>query len=54
MDAAFLPVVIGVSVLALLAAVIALATSSGSYDRIGSDGPVPGADRAAAPVARER
>jgi len=53
MDAAFLPVVIGVSVLALLAAVIALATSSGLYDRIGSDGPVPGADRAAAPVARD-
>jgi len=37
-DDAFLVVVIGVSVLALIAAVIALATSSGSYDRIGRGG----------------
>ena len=38
MDDLFLPVVIGVSVLALLAALIALATSSGSYDEIGRGG----------------
>ena len=37
-DDAFLVVVIGVSVLALIGAVIALATSSGSYDRIGRGG----------------
>ena len=35
---AFLLVVIGVSVLALIAAVIALATSGGAYDRIGRGG----------------
>jgi hypothetical protein len=34
----FLLVVIGVSVLALVGAVIALATSGGSYDRIGRGG----------------
>src|SRR5688572_982390 len=38
MDDAFLVVVIGVSVLALIGAVIALATSSGSYDQIGRGG----------------
>ena len=35
---AFLLVVIGVSVLALIVAVIALATSGGAYDRIGRGG----------------
>jgi len=38
MDDAFLVVVIGVSVLALIGAVIALATSGGAYDRIGRGG----------------
>ena len=37
-DDAFLIVVIGVSVLALIVAVIALATSGGAYDRIGRGG----------------
>jgi hypothetical protein len=38
MGDAFLIVVIGVSLVALVAAVIALATSGGAYDRIGSGG----------------
>jgi hypothetical protein len=38
MDDAFLIVVIGVSLLGFVAAVIALATSGGSYDRIGRGG----------------
>ena len=38
MDDAFIAVVVLVSVLALLGAVIALATSSGSYDEIGRGG----------------
>ena len=38
MDDAFLIVVIGVSLLALVVAVIALATSGGAYDRIGRGG----------------
>jgi hypothetical protein len=38
MDDAFLVVVIGVSLLGFVAAVIALATSGGSYDRIGRGG----------------
>jgi hypothetical protein len=42
---AFLIVVIGVSLLALVAAVIALATSGGSYDRIGRGGLSIGDDR---------
>jgi hypothetical protein len=37
-DDAFLIVVIGVSLLAFVAAVIALATSGGAYDRIGRSG----------------
>jgi hypothetical protein len=41
MQDAFLIVVIGVSVLALIGAVVALATSGGAYDRIGRDGTVP-------------
>ena len=41
----FLIVVIGVSVLALIGAVIAPATSGGSYDRIGRDGLSIGEDR---------
>ena len=45
MDDAFLIVVIGVSVLALIVAVIALATSGGSYDRIGRGGLSIGEDR---------
>ena len=45
----FLLVVIGVSVLALVGAVIALATSGGSYDRIGRGGLSIGDDRQAAP-----
>src|SRR5829696_2725619 len=47
----FLLVVIGVSVLALVGAVIALATSGGSYDRIGRGGLSIGDDRQAAPRA---
>jgi hypothetical protein len=49
----FLLVVIGVSALALVGAVIALATSGGSYDRIGRGGLSIGEDRpapAGAPV----
>ena len=41
----FLLVVIGVSVLALVVAVIALATSGGAYDRIGRGGLSIGEDR---------
>src|SRR5512134_1338573 len=48
MEDAFLAVVIGVSVLALIAAVVALATSGGSYDRIGRGGLSIGEDRPAA------
>ena len=44
----FLLVVIGVSVLALVVAVIALATSGGAYDRIGRGGLSIGEDRPAA------
>lgn len=44
----FLLVVIGVSVLALIGAVVALATSGGSYDRIGRGGLSIGDDRPAA------
>lgn len=47
----FLLVVIGVSVLALVGAVIALATSGGSYDRIGRGGLSIGDDQQAAPRA---
>jgi hypothetical protein len=50
----FLLVVIGVSVLALVGAVIALATSGGSYDRIGRGGLSIGEDRPAAPGAPAR
>ena len=53
MDDAFLPVVIGVSLLALLAALIALATSAGSYDAIGRDGLTEEDPRPEAPAARE-
>jgi hypothetical protein len=49
MDDAFLLVVIGVSVLALVGAVIALATSGGSYDSIGRGGLSLGEDRPEAP-----
>ena len=45
MDDAFLIVVIGVSLLAFVAAVIALATSGGAYDRIGRGGLSIGDDR---------
>jgi hypothetical protein len=38
MDDAFIAVVVLVSVLAFLGAIVALATSSGSYDQIGSGG----------------
>jgi len=38
MDDAFLVVVIGVSLLAIVAAAFALATSGGSYDQIGRGG----------------
>ena len=41
MEDAFLVVVIGVSLLALVGAVVALATSGGAYDRIGRDGTAP-------------
>ena len=49
MEDAFLPVVIGVSLLAVIAAAIALATSSGAYDRIGSGGLSGDEDRPPAP-----
>jgi hypothetical protein len=45
MDDAFLIVVIGVSLLGFVCAVIALATSGGSYDRIGRGGLSIGEDR---------
>ena len=45
MDDAFLIVVIGVSLLAFVVAVVALATSGGSYDRIGRGGMSIGDDR---------
>jgi hypothetical protein len=38
MDDAFIAVVVLVSVLALVGAIVTLATSGGSYDRIGRDG----------------
>jgi hypothetical protein len=47
MEDAFLVVVIGVSLLALVGALIALATSGGSYDQIGHGGTSTGADHAA-------
>jgi hypothetical protein len=50
----FLIVVIGVSVLAIVGAVIALATSGGSYDRIGRGGLSIGEDRPAASRAPAR
>jgi hypothetical protein len=50
----FLLVIIGVTVLALVGAVIALATSGGSYDRIGRGGLSIGEDRPAAPGAPPR
>ena len=50
----FLLVVIGVSLLALVAAVVALATSGGSYDRIGRGGLSIGDDRPAAAGAPTR
>jgi hypothetical protein len=53
-DDAFLVVVIGVSVLALIVAVIALATSGGSYDRIGRGGLSIGEDRPMLPGAQAR
>jgi hypothetical protein len=54
MEDAFLVVVIGVSVLALIGAVVALATSGGSYDRIGRGGLSIGEDRPAARGAAAR
>jgi hypothetical protein len=54
MDDAFLIVVIGVSLLAFVAALIALATSGGSYDRIGRGGLSIGDDRPAARGAPEQ
>jgi hypothetical protein len=53
-DDAFLIVVIGVSLLGFVAAVIALATSGGSYDRIGRGGLSIGEDRPELPSARAR
>jgi hypothetical protein len=50
----FLLVIIGVSVLALVGAVLALATSGGSYDRIGRGGLSIGEDRPAVPGAPVR
>ena len=50
MDDAFLVVVIGVSLLALVGAVVALATSGGSYDHIGRGGLSIGDDRPSAPA----
>ena len=49
MDDAFLIVVIGVSLLGFVAAVIALATSGGSYDSIGRGGLSIGDERPEAP-----
>jgi hypothetical protein len=58
MDDAFLVVVIGVSLLAIVIAAIALATSGGSYDAIGrggiSDGESPARDTYADVVAEVR
>jgi len=54
MDDAFLIVVIGVSLLAFVVAVIALATSGGSYDSIGRGGLSIGDERPEAPGARPR
>jgi hypothetical protein len=53
-DDAFLIVVIGVSLLAFVGAVIALATSGGSYDRIGRGGLSIGEDRPWVPGAPAR
>ena len=50
MDDAFLVVVIGVSLLALIGAIVALATSGGSYERIGRGGLSIGDERPAAPA----
>ena len=49
----FLLVVIGVSALALVGAVIALATSGGSYDRIGRGGLSIGEERPAGAAVRQ-
>jgi hypothetical protein len=54
MDDAFLIVVIGVSLLGFVVAVIALATSGGSYDSIGRGGLSIGEDRPDPPGARSR
>ena len=54
MDDAFLIVVIGVSLLGFVGALIALATSGGSYDQIGRGGLSIGDDRPAAPGAPVR
>jgi len=51
MDDAFLVVVIGVSLVALIGAIVALATSGGSYDRIGRGGLSIGEERPARPPA---
>jgi hypothetical protein len=54
MDDAFLVVVIGVSALALVGAIVALATSGGSYDRIGRGGLSIGDEQPARPPAQSR
>jgi hypothetical protein len=54
LDDAFLTVVIGVSLLALIGAVVALAMSGGSYDRIGRGGMSIGEDGPANAGARAR
>ena len=54
MDDAFLIVVIGVSLVGFVVAVIALATSGGSYDSIGRGGLSIGEDRPDPPGARPR
>ena len=53
MDDAFLVVVIGVSLLALVGAIVALATSGGSYDQIGRGGLSIGDDRSRAAAGSE-
>ena len=53
MDDAFLAVVVLVSALALVGAIVALATSGGSYDRIGAGGIAPADDEPRADVAAE-
>jgi hypothetical protein len=53
-DDAFLIVVIGVSLLAFVVAIVALATSGGSYDRIGRGGLSIGEDRPGVPGAPVR